>query len=590
MSSHLLPIANAINPIDRPILSDDEAETADSICVHSHLYQPRHRTTRRKSRPSDFAPSYGRSTEIHCSRLPRARLTQNSFEPVDESLSDGDQHIVPKREDRQQAINRTHPFGIRVWNPPLYHEEHSTSNGVDELTSSDDVNHWTFFFNFVWTLLFGWWLSLLALFCSIICMALLRAQPEPNYGRFLYDLAGFIFYPFGKFVEFRPCSLPVPGIQREVSLSHRGQQTGASSENDQLLCYSSLNYGHGCCSQDFFQRAQATVQEPLESIDLPGSCPFRKEWSFENTVFTLLLYIILSPALLLVAMTCWCFVFPLPTARMLVRLLRIVRSCALQISFTRRSESTPSTVEPRHTVLIHNTSFVGLSSWRQSFGGINIVLINLMAIAIVTAFDWLFILQLFHYHSMVVSPSVFFLGSLLGIIPLVYIIGQAVASVSTQSSMGTSAVVNALFSTVFEVIFYCVALKHGKSELVEGCVIGSILAGVLFLPGLSMCFGALKRKTQRFNAKSAGVTSTMLLFAIMGVFSPTIFYAIYGTYVVRRWLSFVLYDSTIGSAKFSLRQNPQTFQLPLRFSTLASVCHWVDFHFAYAFHYYLERE
>jgi Ca2+:H+ antiporter len=99
--------------------------------------------------------------------------------------------------------------------------------------------------------------------------------------------------------------------------------------------------------------------------------------------------------------------------------------------------------------------------------------------------------------------------------------------------MGTSAAVNAMFSTIFEVIFYCVALRQGKSELVQGCIIGSILAGVLFLPGLSMCFGALKRKTQRFNSKSAGVTSTMLLFAMIGVFSPTLFYAVYGTYVMR---------------------------------------------------------
>lgn len=45
-----------------------------------------------------------------------------------------------------------------------------------------------------------------------------------------------------------------------------------------------------------------------------------------------------------------------------------------------------------------------------------------------------------------------------------------------------------------------------------------------------MCFGAIKRKTQRFNVKSAGVTSTMLLFAVVGAFGPTLFYQIYGTH------------------------------------------------------------
>lgn len=95
--------------------------------------------------------------------------------------------------------------------------------------------------------------------------------------------------------------------------------------------------------------------------------------------------------------------------------------------------------------------------------------------------------------------------------------------------MGVGATINAFFSTIVEVFLYCVALKQGKAQLVEGSIIGSIFAGILFLPGLSMCFGALKRKTQRFNVRSAGVTSTMLLFAVIGAFGPTLFYQIYGS-------------------------------------------------------------
>jgi len=127
------------------------------------------------------------------------------------------------------------------------------------------------------------------------------------------------------------------------------------------------------------------------------------------------------------------------------------------------------------------------------------------------------------------TPATVFTLSLCSVIPLAYFIGQAVASISAQSSMGMGATINAFFSTIVEVYLYCVALKEGKGRLVEGSVVGSILAGVVFMPGLSMCSGAIKRKTQRFNAKSAGVTSTMLLFAVIGVFAPTLFYQIYGT-------------------------------------------------------------
>jgi Ca2+:H+ antiporter len=82
---------------------------------------------------------------------------------------------------------------------------------------------------------------------------------------------------------------------------------------------------------------------------------------------------------------------------------------------------------------------------------------------------------------------------------------------------------------------------------VEGSIIGSIFAGILFLPGLSMCFGAIKRKTQRFNAKSAGVTSTMLLFAVIAAFGPTLFYQIYGTVRLTRLVYYLFANLIIST-------------------------------------------
>ncbi|EEU34197.1 uncharacterized protein NECHADRAFT_101770 [Fusarium vanettenii 77-13-4] len=206
----------------------------------------------------------------------------------------------------------------------------------------------------------------------------------------------------------------------------------------------------------------------------------RGQWNNGKIVFLSVLYVFVLPPLFLVSIICWALVFTIPMAKTCI-----------------------------------------------------IFLIDLMGIALIIIFNWLILQKLLHIHTFTIPPSLLFPASLFGIIPLAYFIGQAVASISAQSSMGVSAVVNAFFSTIFEVLFYCVALRQGKSRLVEGCIIGSIFAGVLFLPGLSMCFGALKRKTQRFNSKSAGVTSTMLLFAIIGVFSPTLFYAVYGTHVLR---------------------------------------------------------
>lgn len=133
----------------------------------------------------------------------------------------------------------------------------------------------------------------------------------------------------------------------------------------------------------------------------------------------------------------------------------------------------------------------------------------------------------------ITSSALIFLLSLLSIIPLAYFIGQAVASISAQSSIGMGAAINAFFGSIVEVFLYCVALNQGKGLLVEGSVVGSILAGILLMPGLSMLGGACIRKTLRFNAKSAGISSTMMLFAVIGAFGPTLFYQIYGSYELK---------------------------------------------------------
>ena len=183
-----------------------------------------------------------------------------------------------------------------------------------------------------------------------------------------------------------------------------------------------------------------------------------------------------------------------------------------------------------HSILLCTYRAVGWKYWKYTIDGTNIFLINLLGLVVFAIFDYFVLFELLGVRSWLTSPGLMFVLGLASIIPLAYFIGQAVASISAQSSMGVGATINAFFSTVVEVFLYCIALQQGKAQLVEGSIIGSIFAGILFLPGLSMCFGALKRKTQRFNVKSAGVTSTMLLFAVIGAFCPTLFYGIYGSH------------------------------------------------------------
>ncbi|KAH7244960.1 Sodium/calcium exchanger protein-domain-containing protein [Fusarium solani] len=418
---------------------------------------------RRKSAPPGFVPSEHQHVgQTAPSGIPRLELTEAPDEPPvqDDAEVDSDAGSFTLKL-RQQAINETHPFGIRLWKPALYQQgkppEDDESRDIHSIPGQK-ANLWSLLFNILWTVLFGWWLAVLAATGGLVCIACSTSSSR-EYGRALCGLARYLFYPFGKLVRLE-------------TDDHLNQ--GRSMHEYEQWQNGSLNHGHL-----FFgsRQGQPTGQSPMFG---------RGQWNSGKIVFFPVLYLFIIPPLFLASIICWALVFTIPMAKTCMHLLR----------------------------------------------GNSIFLIDLMGIALIITLNWL-IQKLLHVHTFTLPLSLLFPASLLGIIPLAYFIGQAVASISAQSSMGVSAVVNAFFSTIFEVLFYCVALKQGKSRLVEGCIIGSIFAGVLFLPGLSMCFGALKRKTQRFNSKSAGVTSTMLLFAIIGVFSPTLFYAVYGTHVMR---------------------------------------------------------
>ena len=220
-------------------------------------------------------------------------------------------------------------------------------------------------------------------------------------------------------------------------------------------------------------------------------------------------------------------VFSIPMGRVTSILFYHLRRHPLALTFHDDATFARSSTRPS-SILLCTYRAVGLKYWKYTVDGTNIFLINFLGIVVFVVFDYFILDTALGIDIWLTSPSLLFPLALISIIPLAYFIGQAVASISAQSSMGMGAAVNAFFSTVVEVYLYCIALNEGKGKLVEGSLVGSIFAGVLLLPGMSMCFGAIKRKTQRFNVKSQSATLTMLLFATIAAFGPTLFYKIYG--------------------------------------------------------------
>ncbi|RSL87170.1 hypothetical protein CEP52_015608 [Fusarium oligoseptatum] len=410
--------------------------------------------------------------------------------------------------DRQQAINQTHPFGIRVWKPALYKKDRSIQKFAQaDIHSAPGgrVSNWLLAFNLVWTLL------------------------GSEYGRVLWGLAGYLFYPFGKFVR----------LEKDEAYMDEDQDEGRSISEYEQWQSGDLEYGRLFFGPDrnrsIIGRSRRSIDsEPSETESLLGrgrrgessensELPprikrrlfGRGQWNIGRVIFFVFFYCLISPSLIIVSGICWFLVFWIPMGKATFLLFDHLRRHPLALSFetdiryVRTDDSTTS------SILLCTYRAVGSRYWKYTVDGTNIFLINLMVVVGFVILDWLVLESVFHVEGFITSPAFLFVAGLLSIIPLAYFIGQAVASISAQSSMGVGAAINAFFATVVEVFLYCVALTQGKGQLVEGSIVGSIFAGILFLPGISMCFGALKRKTQRFNARSAGVTSTMLLFAVI---------------------------------------------------------------------------
>ncbi|KAI1347207.1 calcium permease [Xylaria sp. FL0043] len=466
----------------------------------------------------------------------------------DDDVSDAESFTL---KDRQQAINETHPFGIRIWKPALYKKDRSVQKTAEvDIHSSPGgrVSSWLLLFNIIWTLLFGWWMASFAAFGAVVCFIFAAAPSGREYGRVLWGLAGYLFYPFGKFVRLE---------QDEAYLDEDQGEGRSISEYEQWqngdLEYGRLFFGPESRNRSIIGRSRRSIDsEPSETDSLLGRSGRhdlidaeetgrrlkrrlfgRGEWNIGRVIFFIVFWGLITPSLLIVSAICWFLVFWIPMGRVTNLLFDHLRRHPLALSFESDITLARASDGSHSSILLCTYRAVGSKYWKYTVDGTNIFLINLMAVVFFVIFDWSVLEGVVHVENFLTSPGFLFIAALFSIIPLAYFIGQAVASISAQSSMGLGAAINALFSTIVEVFLYCIALKDGKGQLVEGSIIGSIFAGILFLPGLSMCFGAIKRKTQRFNARSAGVTSTMLLFAVVAAFGPTLFYQIYGTHELQ---------------------------------------------------------
>jgi Ca2+:H+ antiporter len=127
---------------------------------------------------------------------------------------------------------------------------------------------------------------------------------------------------------------------------------------------------------------------------------------------------------------------------------------------------------------------------------------------------------LYYLHA---NAALTFIFTGAAIIAVSHVIIESTGIIAQRVSSTVSALINATFGNAIEFFIAIFSLRNGLLEMVKASIIGSIVLNVLFLIGLSMVFGGLKYKEQRFNKDSAGLSSTMLIIVVAGLVLPSMY-------------------------------------------------------------------
>ncbi|XP_051910968.1 cation/H+ exchanger protein 1 [Hippocampus zosterae] len=358
--------------------------------------------------------------------------------------------------------------------------------------------------NIVYVILFGWWISLTyVVICPVMFLTIIAAP----YGKLCLKLAWYFLWPFGKSVE-KAADLTKRSTMKpprcEVIPEERDSEV-MGKDSRPLLMSSPL---------------------PLPEVTVgTGS----KHWCRANTYVWLLLgYPVLAAAHALACVISWLLVFTIPVFKMNTRALAVILLMAPEDVHVHALEKTHR-CEARVILCCYRA--VNVYYYKYTVQGINIFALNLLPLVIIT----LIIGYTDQTHKYFKSETKF-ATAITSIIPLSYYIGMGIASISAQSNFAVGAVVNATFGSITEMTFYITALLRGHraaskcyEEVVKSALTGTLLGCILFIPGVCMIIGGIKHREQRFNSRSAGVSSALLFISVGGVFAPTLFSKTFGS-------------------------------------------------------------
>lgn len=118
---------------------------------------------------------------------------------------------------------------------------------------------------------------------------------------------------------------------------------------------------------------------------------------------------------------------------------------------------------------------------------------------------------------------VLFACSVLGIVPLAKLMGEATEELAVHTGPRVGGLMNATLGNAAELIITIVAIRAGLLELVKASITGSIIGNILLVMGAAIFLGGLRHGVQRFDRTSAGLAASQMTLAMIALAIPTLF-------------------------------------------------------------------
>jgi Ca2+:H+ antiporter len=116
-----------------------------------------------------------------------------------------------------------------------------------------------------------------------------------------------------------------------------------------------------------------------------------------------------------------------------------------------------------------------------------------------------------------------FMLSALALIPLAGLVGESTEEIASYIGPKWGGLLNATLGNAAELIITIFAISAGKLELVRASIIGSILGNLLLVTGLALFLGGLKHGTQKFDRRTASMSATLTILAMLALVIPSFF-------------------------------------------------------------------